>query len=46
VRKHELPVERVFQENPASLAQLLAARAMPPEGKQKLAAAGTALEAS
>jgi bacillithiol biosynthesis cysteine-adding enzyme BshC len=45
LRKHELPVERVFEETPASLAQLLAARAMPVEGKQKLAAAGNALDA-
>jgi len=45
LRKHELTVERVYQETPASLAQLLAARAMPVEGKQKLAAAGTALDA-
>jgi len=45
LRRHELGLERVFSENPASLAQLLAARAMPVEGKQKLAAAGTALDA-
>jgi bacillithiol biosynthesis cysteine-adding enzyme BshC len=45
LRKHELTVERVFKETPASLAQLLAARAMPIEGKQKLARAGTALDA-
>jgi bacillithiol biosynthesis cysteine-adding enzyme BshC len=45
LRKHELPVKRVFEETPASLAQLLAARAMPVEGKQKLAAAGNALDA-
>jgi bacillithiol biosynthesis cysteine-adding enzyme BshC len=45
LRKHELTVERVFAENPSSLAQLLAARSMPIEGKQKLAAAGTALDA-
>jgi bacillithiol biosynthesis cysteine-adding enzyme BshC len=45
LRKHELTVERVSKETPASLAQLLAARAMPIEGKQKLAAAGTALDA-
>jgi bacillithiol biosynthesis cysteine-adding enzyme BshC len=45
LHKHELTMERVFTENPASLAQLLAARAMPVEGKQKLAAAGTALDA-
>jgi bacillithiol synthase len=45
LRKHELGLERVFSETPSSLAQLLAARAMPVEGKQKLAAAGTALDA-
>jgi bacillithiol biosynthesis cysteine-adding enzyme BshC len=45
LRKHELGVERVFSESADSLAQLLAARAMPIEGKQKLAAAGTALDA-
>jgi bacillithiol biosynthesis cysteine-adding enzyme BshC len=45
LRKHELSLERVFGESPASLAQLLGARAMPVEGKQKLAAAGTALDA-
>jgi bacillithiol biosynthesis cysteine-adding enzyme BshC len=45
LRKHELTVERVFAESRESLAQLLAARAMPIEGKRKLAAAGTALDA-
>jgi bacillithiol biosynthesis cysteine-adding enzyme BshC len=45
LRRHELSLEQVFQESPASLAQLLAARHMPTEGKRKLAAAGTALEA-
>jgi uncharacterized protein YllA (UPF0747 family) len=53
LRKHELTLERVFelggQKNGAgtaeALAQLLAARAMPIEGKQKLAAAGTTLDA-
>lgn len=45
LRRHELPLDRVFRETPDSLAQLLAARAMPVEGKQKLAAAGTALDA-
>jgi bacillithiol biosynthesis cysteine-adding enzyme BshC len=45
LRKHELPIERVFNENADSLAQLLGARAMPVEGKRKLASAGTALEA-
>jgi len=45
LKKHELTLERVLTENPSSLAQLLAARAMPVEGKQKLAAAGKALDA-
>jgi uncharacterized protein YllA (UPF0747 family) len=45
LRKHELPVERVFEETSASLAQLLAVRAMPVEGKEKLVRAETALEA-
>ena len=45
LKEHELSLQRVFQESPASLAQLLATRAMPLEGKKKLAAAGTALEA-
>ena len=45
LRKHELTLERVFAGNPASLAQLLAARSIPPTGKKKLAAAGTALDA-
>jgi bacillithiol biosynthesis cysteine-adding enzyme BshC len=45
LRKHELPLERVFQENAASLAQLLAARSMPVEGKRRLSAAGQALDA-
>ena len=45
LHRHELTLERVFGETPASLAQLLAARAMPVEGKRKLAAAGTALDA-
>jgi len=43
--KHELTLERVFGETPDSLAQLLAARAMPVEGKRMLASAGTALDA-
>ena len=45
LRRHELPLERVLTESADSLAQLLAARAMPVEGKRKLAAAGTALDA-
>ena len=45
LRKHELTMERVFAETEDTLAQVLAARAMPIEGKRKLAAAGTALDA-
>ena len=45
LRRHELTLERVFAETESSLAQLLAARSMPIEGKRKLAAAGTALDA-
>jgi bacillithiol biosynthesis cysteine-adding enzyme BshC len=45
LRTNELSMERVFAESQDSLAQLLAARVMPVEGKQKLAAAGTALDA-
>jgi bacillithiol biosynthesis cysteine-adding enzyme BshC len=45
LRKHELTLEQVFAETPASLAQLLASRMIPAEGKAGLAAAGTALDA-
>jgi len=45
LRKHELGVDRVFKETQDSLAQLLAARSMPVEGKQKLARAVSALDA-
>jgi bacillithiol biosynthesis cysteine-adding enzyme BshC len=45
LRKHELTVERVFAESTDTLAQVLAARAMPIEGKRKLAAAGKSLDA-
>ncbi len=45
LRQHELTTERVFAETEESLAQLLAARALPVEGKRKLAAAGNALNA-
>ena len=45
LRRHELTLERVFAENQDSLTQALAARAMPVEGKRKLAAAGNALDA-
>jgi bacillithiol biosynthesis cysteine-adding enzyme BshC len=44
LRKHDLSLERVFAESQTSLAQLLAARAIPIEGKRKLAAAGTSLD--
>ena len=43
--QHELTLEQVFGEPAAALAQRLAFKAIPEEGKQKLAAAGTALEA-
>ena len=46
LRKHELELEQVFaEENAGSLAQRLAARAMPVETKQRLAAAGNAVNA-
>ena len=45
LRQHELTLERVFAASADSLAQLLAARAVPIEGKRKMAAAGTALDA-
>jgi len=45
LRKHELTPDRIFSESPAALARLLAARAMPVEGKQRLAGAGNALDA-
>jgi bacillithiol synthase len=45
LRKHELGLDRVFRENADSLAQMLAARSMPVEGKQKLSAAGRAMGA-
>lgn len=44
LRKHELGFERVVNETEDSLTQLLAARAMPVEGKRKLAAAGNAVD--
>jgi len=43
--RHELSLDRVFEGDAASLAQRLAARSMPVETKQKLAAAGNALDA-
>jgi bacillithiol biosynthesis cysteine-adding enzyme BshC len=45
LHRHELSLERVFAESEASLAQLLAARGIPIEGKRKLADAGKALAA-
>jgi bacillithiol synthase len=45
LRKHELGLEQVFAGNAFDLAQRLAARAMPPETKIRLAAAGNALDA-
>jgi bacillithiol synthase len=43
LRRHELSLDRIFNEDETSLARLLAARAMPIEGKKKLAEAGNAL---
>lgn len=46
LEKHELTLEQIFAEESAgSLAQRLAARAMPIETKQRLAATGNALDA-
>ena len=46
LRKHDLSVEQVFaEENAGTLALRLAARSMPIETKQKLAATGNALDA-
>ncbi|MGO9318583.1 MAG: bacillithiol biosynthesis cysteine-adding enzyme BshC [Terracidiphilus sp.] len=45
LKKRGLTLEQVFTESAASLALLLAAETIPDEGKRKLAAAGTALEA-
>jgi bacillithiol biosynthesis cysteine-adding enzyme BshC len=46
LRRHELTLEQVFgEESAATLALRLAARAMPPETKKRLAAAGNAFDA-
>jgi uncharacterized protein YllA (UPF0747 family) len=46
LQRHELGLEQIFAaENASSLAQRLAARSMPIETKQKLAAAGNAVDA-
>jgi bacillithiol biosynthesis cysteine-adding enzyme BshC len=49
LKRHDLTIDRIFalieSGGPHALAQLLAARAMPVEGKQKLASAGNSLDA-
>jgi bacillithiol biosynthesis cysteine-adding enzyme BshC len=45
LRQHELTLDRIWREDEPSLAKLLAARAMPVEGKKLLSAAGNALSA-
>ncbi len=45
LHKHELTPERILSETQQSLTQLLGARAIPAEGKRKLASAGNALDA-
>jgi bacillithiol biosynthesis cysteine-adding enzyme BshC len=45
LHKHELTPERILSETQQSLTQLLGARAIPVEGKRKLASAGNALDA-
>jgi len=42
--RHALTLERLFEGPPTELAQLLAARDLPPEGKHRLAEAGLSLE--
>ncbi|HEY1254270.1 MAG TPA: bacillithiol biosynthesis cysteine-adding enzyme BshC [Terracidiphilus sp.] len=44
LRQHQLTLERVFEESPTELAQLLAARTIPPEGKRRLAETGLSLD--
>jgi bacillithiol biosynthesis cysteine-adding enzyme BshC len=44
LRKHNLPLERIYDETADSLAKLLADRAMPPEGRHRLTEAGKALD--
>ena len=44
LERHELSLDQVFESDAASLAQRLAARSMPIETKQKLAATGNALD--
>ena len=45
LHQHQLTLGQVFGASAAELTQGLADRAIPPEGKQRLAAAGTALDA-
>ena len=45
LKRHELTLEGIFGQTVDSLVQRLGARAMPVEGKRKLAAAGQALDA-
>ena len=45
LHKHDLPIERIYEETADSLAKLLADRAMPPEGRQRLAETEKALDA-
>ncbi len=45
LRKHGLTLEQIFSEDSASLARSLAARSMPPQMRDKLEAAGNALDA-
>lgn len=45
LQRHELSLDQVFEGDTSSLALRLAARSMPVETKQKLAAAGNALDA-
>jgi bacillithiol biosynthesis cysteine-adding enzyme BshC len=44
MRKHNLTLERIFDESADSLAKLLAERAMPAEGRRRLVEAGKALD--
>jgi bacillithiol biosynthesis cysteine-adding enzyme BshC len=44
MRKHNLPLERIFDESAESLSMMLAERAMPIEGRRRLIEAGKALD--
>jgi bacillithiol biosynthesis cysteine-adding enzyme BshC len=45
LRRHELTLDRIFSETQDGLTQLLAARALPIDGKRSLSAAGNSLDA-